>query len=76
MEKEEIKAAVREAFQDELKDFYIDRKTHYEQHEFIGGMMKYAETCKSVVLKAVLTILIGGALGLMWLGFTIRHGAK
>jgi hypothetical protein len=73
MEREAIKEAVKEAFQEELKAFYIDRETHYKQHEWLGEMMKYTETCKSVVLKAVISILVAGALGLMFLGFSLKH---
>jgi len=76
MEKEAIKEAVREAFKDELAVFYIDRETHFKQHEFIGKMMEYAETCKSTVLKALITIVVGGAIGLMCLGFYIKQGGK
>jgi len=76
MEREAIKEAVKEAFREELKAFYIDRETHYKQHEWLGEMMKYADTCKSVILRAVLTVLVAGALGLMFLGFTIKSAVK
>lgn len=76
MERDAIKEAVKEAFQEELKAFYIDRETHYKQHEWLGEMMKYADTCKSVILRAVLTVLVAGALGLMFLGFTIKSAVK
>lgn len=76
MDKDTIKEAIKEAFQEELKAFYIDRETHYKQHEWLGEMMKYTETCKSVVLKAVISIIVAGALGLMFLGFTIKHIGK
>jgi hypothetical protein len=76
MEREAIKEAVKEALNEELKSFYIDRETHYKQHEFLGEMMKYAETCKSAVLKAAITFIVGAAIGLMGLGFYIKHGFK
>lgn len=60
-------------FADEIKSYYIDRQEHYRQHEWLGEMMKYTETCKSVVLKAVISILVAGALGLMFLGFSLKH---
>lgn len=74
MEAEEIKKAVKDALREEMKDFYIDRETHYKQHEFIGSMMDFVDQCKGVVLKTVVTIIIGGAIGLMILGFAIKHG--
>lgn len=76
MERDAIKEAVKEAFKEELKAFYIDRETHYKQHEWIGEVMKYADTCKSVILKAILTALVAGILGLMFLGFTIKSAVK
>ena len=76
MEREAIKEAVKEALREELKSFYIDRETHYKQHEWLGEIMKYTETCKSIILKAVLSILVAGALGLMFLGFTIKTSVK
>jgi hypothetical protein len=76
MEREAIKEAVKEAFQEELKAFYIDRETHYKQHEFLGDLMKYAETCKSAFLRTVITIVVGGAIGLMCIGFYIKNGGK
>lgn len=74
MEREAIKEAVKEALGEELKSFYIDRETHYLQHEWLKGVMKYCEQCKSVILKATITIIVGGAIGLMMLGFTLRSG--
>lgn len=76
MERETIKEAVKEAFQEELKAFYIDRETHYKQHEWLGEMMKYTDQCKSYALKIILTIIITGALGLMFVGFSIRNIGK
>jgi hypothetical protein len=76
MEREAIKEAVREAFSEELKAFYIDRETHYKQHEWLGDMIKYTETCKSAILKTVISIIVVGALGLMFLGFSLKHIPK
>lgn len=71
-----VAAGVKAALEDKLKPFYIDRETHYKQHEFIGSMMEYTKTCKSVILKTLITLIIGGLIGLMWLGFTMKHGGK
>jgi hypothetical protein len=35
-------------------------------------MMTYCEQCKSVVWKTIVTIVVGGAIGLMAIGFTLR----
>jgi archaellum component FlaD/FlaE len=76
MEREAIKEAVKEAFQEELKAFYIDRETHYKQHEWLASMITYCEQCKSVVLKTIVTAIIAGTLGLLWLGFSIKSAVK
>jgi hypothetical protein len=76
MEKQDIKDAVKEAFKEELQAFYIDRETHYKQHEWLGEMMKYAETCKSVILKTIITAVVGGAITLMIIGFSLKHAGK
>jgi hypothetical protein len=72
MELEIIKQAVKEAFQEEMKAFYIDRETHYKQHEWLGEMIKYCEQCKSIIMKIILTLLIGAIFGLMWIGFIFK----
>jgi hypothetical protein len=76
MERESIKEAVKEALYEELKSFYIDRETHYKQHEWLASMMIYSETCKNVVLKTLITLVISGLAGLMYLGFCIKQGGK
>lgn len=74
MEREAIKEAVKEALGEELKSFYIDRETHYKQHQWLKDVMVYCEQCKSVMLKTLITIIVGGAIGLMMIGFTLRSG--
>jgi hypothetical protein len=74
MELEAVKVAVKEALQEELKEFYIDRETHYRQHKFIEEMISYTEQCKGVVLKTVMTTIVGGAITLMIIGFAMKYG--
>ncbi len=61
-------------FADEIKTYYIDRQEHFRQHQFLSEFIKYSEQCKSIVLKSVLTALIAGILGLMYLGFALKNG--
>ena len=72
MEREAIKEAVKEALQEELKAFYIDRELHYQQHKWLGDVIRYSDQCKSAVIKAFITIVISSALGLMFLGFFLK----
>jgi hypothetical protein len=68
-----VTAGVKAALEAELKPFYVDRETHFKQHEFIAEMMKYAETCKSVVLGTVVRVIVYGVLGLLAIGFFIKY---
>lgn len=74
MELEAIKIAVKEAMQEEIEDFYIDREVHYKQHKFIEEMINYTEQCKGVVLKTIVTTIVGGAITLMIIGFAMKYG--
>jgi len=71
-----VKAGVKAALEEELRPFYIDRETHYKQHEFLGDMIEYSKTCKSVVLKTIVTIVAVGVLSYMCIGFFLKHGWK
>jgi hypothetical protein len=73
MTKDDIKAAVSEAIQENIRDFYIDRETHYKQHEFLGEMMKWIDDCKSTASKTIVKILVYGLLGAMMIGFCIKY---
>lgn len=75
-DREAIKEAVREAFQDELKEFYVDRETHYNHHKFIGEWINWVDQCKPTVLKAVVGFLVLTAIGLMTVGFIFKIGAR
>jgi len=72
-DKEAIKEAVIEAMRSELSVFYIDRETHYRQHQFLGEMIKYCEEGKRTVWKAIVTAFVGACLGLLCFGFMVRY---
>jgi len=74
MELEAVKVAVKEALQEELNEFYIDREEHYKQHKFIEEMINYTEQCKGVFLKTIVTTIVGGAIALMIVGFAVKYG--
>lgn len=76
MDRDAVKEAVKEALNEELKAFYIDRETHYLHHTWLAEMIKYCDQCKTVIGKTVVSILVGGALALMFIGFTIKHWGK
>jgi hypothetical protein len=62
--------AFKEAMEHELRTFYIDRETHYKQHEWLGGMIEYTKTCKSWTVKTIIATVIGSIMWLLWVGFS------
>jgi len=72
---EDIKKAVAEAMQEQMKDFYIDREKHYQHHEFIDDLIKWSNGWKSTCMKAIANLIILGAISLIIMGF-IAWGGK
>lgn len=68
-EKDEIVRAFQETIDAKVKEFYIDREVHYNQHQFIESFMKWTDRTQSVVLKTVVTVAVIGVIGLLILGF-------
>lgn len=66
-QKDEIKEALREVMQEELKQFYVDRETHYLHHKFLKDWMEWldASTNKKITVEdreaEVLSINFQGA---------------
>lgn len=74
-EYELIKKAVADAMTEQMKDFYVDRETHYQHHEFIDGMMEWSRSWKSTCMRAIANALVMGVIGLLLLGY-IAWGGK
>ena len=69
MDHDAIKAAVREAIQEDRKDFYIDREEHYQHHQFIKGVKAGVEGCQSIIGKVTLVSVVGGVITVLVIGF-------
>jgi hypothetical protein len=69
MQKELIKQAVKEALQEEIKPFYVDREIHYQHHEFIGELIQWSNKIKTTAIGTIVRTLIWGLIGLIILGF-------
>ena len=76
MNKNEIKEAVREAFKEELKDFYIDREEHYKQHKCLGKLIELTENTASSAWKSIVCSIIMATIGLTVMGFIYWIGGK
>ena len=69
MDKKEIQEAIRETFREEMKPFYIERETHYQDHQFVKEFRVFFEGVRGSVIKTVVGITITVIVGLIALGF-------
>jgi len=72
MDESTVKAAVKEAFKEEMSAFYVEREQHYQDHQFIKELREWCVQTKSTVLKTVVKVVVGGALALLFLGFIFK----
>lgn len=75
MDHESVKVAVKEAMKEEMADFYIDRETHYKQHQWLSGLIEWTNTCKTTCGRVIVQAVCFGFIGLLVLGF-IFWGSK
>ncbi len=52
--REELKAILTEALQDEIKPFFVEREQHYQDHCFIKSFREWCNETKSTFWKAIL----------------------
>ena len=71
MTPEDVEAAVGRAIDAKLGQFYIDRETHYHDHQFISELRKWAEECKGTFLRIVVKFVAYGLIGLLVLGLIL-----
>ncbi len=72
MNREELKAIVAEALNDEIKPFFIEREQHYQDHCFIKSFREWCDETKSTAWKMILRGLMG-ILGLLLIGGFIYY---
>lgn len=72
----EIKKAVNEALEEERKKFWVDSKTHYQHHEFIGGWIWGMGIAKKSIIIAFVAGLAAGLLSIIWIGFQVVMKVK
>lgn len=69
MTKDELKAAIKEALDEEIKPFYIDRERHYQDHQFLESLQNWVGSIGSATLKTLISTVVAGLLILLLLGF-------
>ncbi len=67
-QKNEIKEAVKEVIDSELKPLYVERQKHYEEHMFIRELMKFTEALKSNSIMVIVKLTILGVFGVVGTG--------
>ena len=75
MTPEEVEAAAERgtarAIDAKLGQFYIDRETHYQDHEFVQSLRKWTEEAKGTVLRAVVKTVVAAGFFLLLFGFIV-----
>ena len=71
-----VEAGVKAALEDKLKPFYIDRETHWKQHQFLSEWMEWSKQCKSIVMRTIVGAVVMVGLVLMGVGFVFKYGGK
>ncbi len=69
MDKEDIKAAFTEVLNEKMTEFWIDREVHYQHHEFLGSMIKWADRIQKKACSSAINIIVGAIFVLLLLGF-------
>lgn len=67
-EKSDLKAAIKEAFDEELKPLYIDREQHYQDHLFLKELRLLLDSIKNNTVKTIVIVLITGLVGAITTG--------
>lgn len=66
--REAVKTATREAIDEALGPLYVEREIHWRHHQWIEGMMTWAESTKSTVWGVVVRTVVYGVLALLAAG--------
>ena len=68
-EKHEIKQAIKEAFDEEIKPFYVDREEHYQDHMFIKELRGFLDNIKNTTVKVAVKTVVVAIIGACLIGF-------
>lgn len=71
MTKYEIKQVIEDAIEEKMQQYWVDRETHYRQHDFIDRLMSWSDTISNSFLRAIATALTMAIIGLILLGFIL-----
>ncbi|MDP2167978.1 MAG: hypothetical protein Q8J64_06580 [Thermodesulfovibrionales bacterium] len=64
-----MKAAVREAMDEKLGEFFVAREEHYQHHQFVKELIHWTETAKGTACSTISRGLVVVFFSLVILGF-------
>jgi predicted phosphoadenosine phosphosulfate sulfurtransferase len=68
---ERFEKVIRKIFDERLKDFYIERERHYQEHEFIKELMTWSNSAKSTFWKITIGMITTALIGFTIMGFVV-----
>lgn len=66
-----VKKATKEALNEEVKSFYVDRETHYQDHQYLKELREWTESIKSTARRTIVKAIVTAIIGLIVLGFAV-----
>lgn len=67
----DLKTLVKEAINEEVHEFWVERETHYKHHEFIESWIKWTDRVSNAAVQTLIKSVIIFFLGLLAIGFAI-----
>lgn len=71
MTPDEIKIAVKDAIDERMSEFFVDREVHYKHHEFVGRMISWTDNISSALVSSIVKAVVGIILILLGLGVAV-----
>lgn len=66
-----INNAITKSLDNKLAPFYVERETHYNHHQFIGGLIKLTDRVSSTTVSFLVKTFIGAVLVLILMGAAV-----
>lgn len=63
-----ISKVVKKTMHDEMKVFYVDRETHYQDHQFIKEVREFLQNIRNSTLLTTIRVVVPAIIGAFALG--------
>ncbi len=57
------------AIDSKVADFYVDRETHYQHHQFMGSFIAWVNKTRNTAWKSFVSVVVFAVLTLLVFGF-------